>query len=310
MKALPAFVLSGLLFGTTPAPAGEGIRQERIQFEKGTSGTTITGRIKGEQGVDYQLRAKAGQSMTVDFKPGNLSAYFNVLPPGTDVAIFVGSTSGNRFEAGLPADGVYTIRVYLMRNASRRNETADYTLKVAIAGGSGTGSSATGAPFNKTLELQGIRFQVRSKKDDSGNTLRIAPSGLEIDNSPMVRKIDGTVTGAEVADINSDGSPEIYVHVTSAGSGSYGSLVAFSANRRKSLGEIHLPPVTDHKAASKGYRGHDEFAVVENVLVRRFPVYRATDNNANPTGGTRRIQYKLVAGEAGWILKIDKVVDR
>jgi hypothetical protein len=35
----------------------------------------------------------------------------------------------------LPADGVYTIRVYLMRNAARRNETANYTLEVRIAGG-------------------------------------------------------------------------------------------------------------------------------------------------------------------------------
>ena len=66
----------------------------------------------------------------VTFKPSNLSAYFNVLPPGSDEAMFIGSTSGNRFEAALPADGIYTIRVYLMRNAARRNETAQYTLQV------------------------------------------------------------------------------------------------------------------------------------------------------------------------------------
>ena len=54
--------------------------------------------------------------------------------------------------------------------------------------------------------------------------------------------ISTPVAGAEVADINWDGSPEIYVYVTSASSGSYGSLVAYLANRRKSLSEIHLPP--------------------------------------------------------------------
>ena len=53
--------------------------------------------------------------------------------------------------------------------------------------------------------------------------------------------------------------------------------------------------------------GHDEFAVVENVLARRFPVYKEGDSNANPTGGTRQIQYKLKAGEAGWVLRVDKV---
>jgi len=316
MKALlVACVLAGSFLGATLASAEVQIRQEQIQFEKGASGTTITGRIRGYQGVDYQLRARTGQSLVVNFKPSNLSAYFNILPPGTDAAIFVGSTSGNRFEAELPADGVYTIRVYLMRNAARRNETARYTLEVSIAGGGKTAaaaseaSSAIGRSFDRTLELQGIRFRVTSANEGSVNTLHIVPAGLEIDNSPIVRTINGTVTGAEVADLNVDGSPEIYVYVTSAGSGSYGSLVAYSANRRKSLSEIYLPPVTQDKVASKGYMGHDEFAVVESVLVQRFPVYRDTDANAKPTGGMRQLQYKLVPGEAGWLLQVDRVVE-
>jgi hypothetical protein len=146
---------------------------------------------------------------------------------------------------------------------------------------------AASARFDRTLELQGIRFRATSSNDASVNTLRIVPGGLEIDNSPIVRTIEGTVTGAEVADLNRDGSPEFYVYVTSAGSGSYGALVAYSANRRKSLSEIYLPPVTQNKTASKGYMGHDKFVVVGNVLVQQFPVYRDTDTNAKPTGGTR-----------------------
>ena len=55
-----------------------------------------------------------------------------------------------------------------------------------------------------------------------------------------------------MADINEDGSPELYIYVKSAGSGSYGSLAAYSANRRKSLSEIYLPPLTDDKALSQG----------------------------------------------------------
>ncbi len=192
--------------------------------------------------------------------------------------------------------------------------SADYTLEVSIAGGSKTAAASeaspvTSASFDRTLELQGIRFHVTSANNGSINTLYIVPAGLEIDNSPIVRRINGTVTGAEVADINADGSPEIYVYVTSVGSGSYGSLVAYSANQRQSLSEIYLPPVTQDKTLSKGYMGHDDFAVVEGVLVRRFPVYHDTDTNANPTGGTRQIQYQLVPGEAGWILKVDRVFE-
>jgi hypothetical protein len=314
MKTLCACLLAGLLLGTTITSAEGAIQKKMIQFRKGTSNATITGKIKGYQTVDYQLRASAGQSLVAVFKPSNLSAYFNVLPPGSDVALFVGSTSGNRFEEVLPADGLYTIRVYLMRSAARRNETASYTLDVGI---SGRGKAATvakakpvsGALFDSTLELHGIRFRVTSTNEGSINTLQIVPAGLEVDNSPIVRTIDGTVTGAEVADLNVDGSPEIYVYITSTGSGSYGSLVAYSANRRRSLSEIHLPPLVQNKVASNGYMGHDEFAVVESVLVQRFPVYRATDTNAKPTGGMRQLQYKLVPGEAGWLLKVDRVAE-
>jgi hypothetical protein len=315
MKALIAYALSGVLLAATLASAEVGIRRELIQFKKGATTATINGKIKGDQIVDYQLHACVGQSMVVIFKPGNRSAYFNVMPPGSDAAMFVGSTSGNRFEAELPADGVYTIRVYLMRNAARRKETANYTLEVGILGGGKTASVASEAAptthlsFDRTLELQGIRFRVTSANEGSVNTLHIVPSGLEIDNSPVVQTIDGTVMGAEAADLNGDGSPEIYVYVTSAGSGSYGSLVAYSANRRKSLSEIYLPPITQHRKASKGYMGHDEFAVVENVLVRRFPVYRDADTNAKPTGGMRQLQYKLIPGEAGWLFKLDRVVE-
>ena len=315
MKAWFACILAGLLLAASPAAAEVQIRKEQVLFKKGASGATITGKIKGRQIVDYQLNASSGQSLVATFQPSNLSAYFNVLPPGSETALFVGSSSGSRFEGQLPADGRYTIRVYLMRNAARRNETANYTLALSITDGGREAAAtpaatpATGVPFDRTLELQGIRFTVQCATEGSRNMLRIVPAGLEIDNSPIERTIDGTVTGAEAADLNADGSPEIYVYVTSAGSGSYGSLVAYAANRRKSLSEIYLPPVAENKTASKGYMGHDQFAVVESVLVQRFPVYRDTDTNSKPTGGTRQLQYKLVPGEAGWILKVDKVVD-
>ena len=163
--------------------------------------------------------------------------------------------------------------------------------------------------FDQTLSLYGITFHVSCPNDSSMPTLGIVPSGLEVDHSPMVREIDGIVTGTEIADLNVDQSPEIYVYVQSVGSGSYGSLVAYAANNRKSLSEIFLPPVADNAEAAKGYMGHDEFAVVENTFVQRFPIYREGDTNANPTGGTRQLQYKLVPGEAGWILKLDKIVE-
>ena len=167
--------------------------------------------------------------------------------------------------------------------------------------------AGTAGLFDETFELQGIKFHVTSKTGGSVNQLSIVPSGLEIDNRPIEREIIGSVSGAEIADLNGDGSPEIYVYVTSAGSGSYGELVAYAANNKKSLSEIYMPPLEQDNRVSKGYMGHDQFAVVEMTLARRFPVYNDADTNANPTGGMRQIHYKLTPGEAGWILEVEQI---
>ena len=161
--------------------------------------------------------------------------------------------------------------------------------------------------FDQTLSLQGVSFHVTCPNQGSINALRIEPQGLEKDNAVILKEIEGTVSGVEVGDLNGDDSPEIYVYVTSAGSGSYGSLVAYAANRKKSLTEIYLPPMQDDPKALKGYMGHDEFAVIENSLARRFPLYKDGDTNGKPSGGMRQIQYKLKAGEAGWILKVQRI---
>ena len=172
-------------------------------------------------------------------------------------------------------------------------------------------SASPSAPvtFDRTLEYAGISFHVVATGEGSIGSVTITPSGLEVDNSSITRETDGQVVLAEVADLNVDNSPEIYVYTQSAGSGSYGGLIAYAASNRQSLSEIYLPPVADNPEASKGYMGHDEFRVVENTLVQRFPVYLESDTNAEPTGGTRQLQYKLEPGEAGWVLRVDKIVE-
>jgi hypothetical protein len=157
--------------------------------------------------------------------------------------------------------------------------------------------------FNQNFELHGISFQVTSQ----GNKLRIIPSGLELDNSPIERDINGVVTGADIGDINVDRSPEIYVYVKDA-KGKL-SLIAYSANNKKSLSDIYLPPFTDDPKLTKGYRGHDEIAMVEGIIALRFPVYKDNDTDDKPTGGWRQLQYKLVPGEANWQLKLDQTID-
>jgi len=190
------------------------------------------------------------------------------------------------------------------KNAAMR--IAPESLLLALTLGAPTAGALDA--YDETLQLQGVTFRVHCDNGASLNTLTLTPSGLEIDNTPVSAEVDGVVTGAEVADLNADGSPEVYVYVTSAGSGSYGSLAAWSANKKKSLSMIHLPDLAEDPVHGRGYMGHDELAVAGHYLVRSFPVYEEGNTNAAPTGGIRQLQYRLEPGEAAWQLVIDRSV--
>ena len=152
--------------------------------------------------------------------------------------------------------------------------------------------------FSKVLQLQGIGFFVTSVRKGPQTAVTVSPFGLEQSNRVETYTVDGFVTDAEIEDLNADGSPELLIYTQSFGSGSYGNVLAFSVNNRKSVSMAYLPPVTQNPALSEGYMGHDEFRIVENSLVQRFPIYNEGDSNTNPTGGIRQITYKLVEGEA------------
>ena len=143
-----------------------------------------------------------------------------------------------------------------------------------------------------------------------GDSLMVQPSGLSISNETLRHDITGyTVVNAEIGDLNIDGYPEVLVYLTSDGSGSYGKLIGYSVNNGKSVSQVYLPDISENNEVNKGYMGHDEMAIVENTFCQRFPIYEEGDSNANPTSKTRQIQYKMVDGETGRILQIDKVVE-
>jgi hypothetical protein len=169
-----------------------------------------------------------------------------------------------------------------------------------------TAGQASAAPFDKQEALQGITFHVTSPNQAGSNTVRIVPAGLKVDNSPIEMEVAGIVTGAEVADINADRSPEIYIYVLEPGPEKRMSLVAFSANQKKSLSTIYLPALSETRGADKGYCGNDDMAPVEGTFLRRFPI---CGKDEQPTGKTRQLQYKLRPGEAGWQLKLDKMME-
>jgi len=190
MKTWIVAAIAAVISVTTIPAAAElqNHRQERVTFAKGASSALIKGQLKGEETVDYVLRAGAGQTLTVTLKRSHGANYFNVLPPNsTDIAMFIGQTGGD-YKGILPTDGDYTIRVYLMRSAARRNESSDYTLTVGI-----TGKPLAPVPSSQDAVIPGTPYHARAPFTCVANPYaEVKPQNCEA--FVIRRGFDGTAT--------------------------------------------------------------------------------------------------------------------
>jgi uncharacterized protein len=170
----------------------------------------------------------------------------------------------------------------------------------------GEGSPKHSEP-DQALTLQGLRFKVDIHGEGSIREVAVTVEGLEGGKKVLLKhEIEGSISGTDTADLNKDGYPELYLFVTSPGSGSYGDVIAWSSNKNRSITPVTFPELDPKSKESKGYMGHDSFTIKDGFLVRSFPVYGDNDPNCCPTGGTRELYYELVPGEAAWQLKLAK----
>ena len=156
LVATTVLTLAQCIAGTVVADAG--IRQEKVQFAKGASSEVIKGQLKGDETVDYVVRAAAGQTLAVKLQETNPQNYFNVMPPDSKgSAMFVGDT-GEDYSGVLPADGDYVVRVYLMRPAARRGESSNYTVTIEASG-----KALAPLPASKDALVPGTSYHASAK---------------------------------------------------------------------------------------------------------------------------------------------------
>jgi hypothetical protein len=137
------------------------------------------------------------------------------------------------------------------------------------------------------------------------STIKISTKDFGYNYSEIYENRD-PISDIFLSDLDGNGFNEIYIITTSAGSGSYGTVLGFASNKDKSLSMINFPEVHEGDNNFKGYMGHDTFKIADRKLVRIFPIYNQGDTNQNPTGGKRKLVYGLYSGEAIWQLKIEK----
>jgi len=118
-----AFISGGVLLFTLLASSGAlaqgGGKAEPnpIEFKRGTSSTTISGTVRGDEQAEYLLGAKKGQRLVIKLTsvPGK-SSVFQLLGPDND-------TLGLEFDANYDYSGTLP-------------KTGDYFISVARPGGS------------------------------------------------------------------------------------------------------------------------------------------------------------------------------
>lgn len=141
--------------------------------------------------------------------------------------------------------------------------------------------------YNKTLNSHGIEFKITSENSDNKNTVNISTKGLaEVEYNETFDIENYEVVNSEVADLDSDGSPELFVYAQSKDKEKYTKVLIFSVNNKKSMSEAFF--AEDNKSQSQ-----NKFFVEGKYLCE-------TSSSAKKQ---QKVCYKLVNGEASKLLK-------
>ena len=125
--AFLAVLAAGVITRAEDAPK----KPQRIEASAGE--VTQKGEIKGEESLEYVISAQVGQSLSIVLEASNRSAHFDVVGPGSETPFYVGAVSGDRFQQNVRENGDHLVRVYIVRRAARKGESASYSIAFKLS---------------------------------------------------------------------------------------------------------------------------------------------------------------------------------
>jgi hypothetical protein len=154
--------------------------------------------------------------------------------------------------------------------------------------------------FDSTLKIGKVGFKVNcTNKNIERNVLSVKPIGFTSEAREIGLDLKGRIMSAEIDDLNQDGFPDMIIYVIDAANKI--SLFSISSKNNESMQPIYFPDITNDAILSKGYRGLDEYKLVEGILFRQFPIFDADTTIKTPTKKARRIMYKVMTGDKGML---------
>lgn len=163
--------------------------------------------------------------------------------------------------------------------------------------------------YDSTLKMgkAGYRITCMNRNLDH-NTLNIRPIGFKAEVREANLELKGRVVSTEIDDLNNDGFPDIIIFIVDANDKV--SLFSIASRENERIEPIYFPDITNDMQLSKGYRGKDEYKLVEGVLFRKFPIFESDTSIKKPTNKVRQIMYRVISGDQGtWRFKSFKTFE-
>ena len=160
--------------------------------------------------------------------------------------------------------------------------------------------------YDSTMKIgkAGYRISCLNRSPEK-NVLNIRPIGFKSDSREASIELKARVFGAEIDDLNNDGFPDLIIFIEDAAGKK--SIFPIHSQDNERIAPIYFPDILDDMEMSKGYRGKDEYKLVEGVLFRKFPVYPADTTIKEPTNKIRQLMYRVIKGERdSWKFKMFK----
>ena len=145
----------------------------------------------------------------------------------------------------------------------------------------------------------GFKFSSRNREIAS-NMASIRPIGFESPaNQSMNIPVRGRVSYVQVDDLNNDGVADLIMFIYTDSAARHGTVWALMSDGNKSIVPCAMPdPAMDGKI-NKGYKGGDQFSMMEGTVLQKFPIFKTGDTDSLPTGGNRVVLYNVGKAETG-----------
>jgi hypothetical protein len=209
------------------------------------------------------------------------------------LAFIVCSCGGSSEASGEAANSTDTITE--TESASDEASVAAETAAPEPAEMARQSTPAAAGPFEERLTAGSVTFIVESP-NASSNYFTLNTEGMSVRNEETKMEVNGAVVRAQLADLNQDSYPEVYIF-TRSDNGTE-KVHAFASYRNRSYGQIYMAEA-ENAANQRDRDGVETFELMETALLRKF----STPQNEQRSGNPQTITYTLKKGETSYRLE-------